>query len=194
MKKLVGISAVVIFMFVGTTSIMAQQKIAHINTDTIVLRMDDYAKALTNVQAFSGQLQKLLASQEAQLKAYVEQVQTQIDMKLLTDQQVAESQQKAQQMQTALQAEALKADQQLAAREQQQMGPVYAKFRTAMKDVAKAKGYAYIVDQKVFLYLEGGEDATQAVATKLGVDLSKPAANVQQGQQQAPAVPTGGGN
>ncbi|MGB0984851.1 MAG: OmpH family outer membrane protein [Saprospiraceae bacterium] len=191
MKKLLGLSAIIAFLLLGTTTTtQAQQNIAHINTDTIVLRMTDYSKAVANVQAYGVQLQKLLKAKEDQLKAYAQQAQTRVEMGEMTPKMQQEAEQKIQQMRTELQAEALKADKSLADREQKMMTPVYSKFRAAMKAVAKTKGYSYIMDQKAFLYLDGGEDATQAVADFLKVDLAKPAAAI---QQQQPANGGGGG-
>lgn len=187
MKQLLAFTAVLAFLLLGNTAATAQQKIAHINTDTIILRMDAYSSALANVQAYGQQLQKLLSSKEEQLKAYVQEVQTQIQMGEMTPKAQAEAEQKIQKMQSDLQTEALKADQNLSRREQDLLSPIYASFRNAMTQVAKAKGYAYILDQKSFLYLDGGEDATQEVADILGVDLSKPAVNAG-GQPAAPSA------
>jgi outer membrane protein len=180
MKKLLELSAIIAFLLLGTTTTQAQQKIAHINTDTIVLRMDDYSQAVANVQAYGVQLQKLLKAKEDQLKAYAQQAQTRVEMGEMTPKMQQEAEQKINGMRTELQAEALKADKSLADREQKQLTPVYSKFRAAMKAVAKAKGYSYIMDQKAFLFLDGGEDATQAVADFLKVDLAKPASTLQQ--------------
>lgn len=187
MKQLLAFTAVAAFLLLGTTTATAQQKIAHINTDTIILRMDAYSKALSNVQAYGQQLQKLLSSKEEQLKAYVQEVQTQIQMGEMTPKAQSEAEQKIQKMQSDLQTEALKADQSLSRREQELLAPIYSNFRRAMTQVAQENGYAYILDQKSFLYLDGGEDATAAVAELLNVDLSKPAVNTG-GQPAAPAA------
>ena len=39
MKQLLGFGAVAAFLLLGTSTLTAQQKIAHINVDTIILRM-----------------------------------------------------------------------------------------------------------------------------------------------------------
>ena len=46
---------------------------------------------------------------------------------------------------------------------------MYEKFNEALKSIAKSSNYAYILDKKLLLYSEGGEDATQKLKTALGV-------------------------
>ncbi len=179
MKQLLGFGAVAAFLLLGTSTLTAQQKIAHINVDTIILRMNDYAKAIVDVNAYGQQLQNKLKADESQLVAYAQQVQAQADLGELTPKAQNEANEKIQKMRTALQVNARKAEQQLAQREQKLMGPVYVKFNTAMKAIAAKEKYSYIANRNMFLFLEGGIDATQAVADYLKVDLAKPVNNVQ---------------
>lgn len=193
MKQLLGLVAVCAFLMLGTSSVSAQQKIAHINQDTIIIRMDDYNKALATVQAYATQLQKLLKAEEDQLIAYAQLVQQQVNDGAITPKDQAAAQEKINNMRAALQQNARKADTDLQARETKEMLPVYQKFRTAMTAVAKKEGYAYIVNRNFFMYLDGGIDATQAVADYLKVDLSKEVVNPTPANGGGGANP-GGGN
>lgn len=184
MKQFFGILAFVAISLLGTSTLTAQQTIAHVNTDTIILRMDEYAQAASKVNAYSQQLEKKLAAERQQIIAYAQQVQAQMDLGEISDTVAAAAQQRINQMQQAFQQSAGNADRQLAQKEQELVQPVYQKFNSALKAVAKEKGYAYIVDQKMFLYLEGGIDATADVAQKLGVNLAKPLPQT----QRAPAA------
>jgi outer membrane protein len=177
MKQLLGLVGVCAFLMLGTSSVSAQQKIAHINQDTIIMRMDEYNKALASVQAYATQLQKLLKAEEDQLIAYAQLVQQQEKDGAITQKDLVAAQQKINNMRSALQQNARKADTDLQAREAKELTPVYQKFRSAMTAVAKKEGYAYIVNRNFFMYSDGGIDATQAVANYLKVDLSKEVVN-----------------
>jgi len=173
MKQILGLVAVCGFLMLGTNSVSAQQKIAHINQDTIIVRMDDYNKALATVQAYAAQLQNLLKAEENQLIAYAQLIQQQVTDGAITPKDQNIAQEKINKMRTTLQNNARKADADLQAREAKELTPVYQKFKTAMVTVAKKEGYAYIVNRQFFLFLDGGIDATQAVADYLKVDLAK---------------------
>jgi outer membrane protein len=50
-------------------------------------------------------------------------------------------------------------------------GPVYTKVITALKTVAKEKGYTYVLSKEAFLVAPDGDDLLPMVAAKLGVKL-----------------------
>ena len=51
----------------------------------------------------------------------------------------------------------------LVQKEQELSKPIIDRFNAALKKVAEEKGYAYIVDKKMFLYMGGGIDATEDI-------------------------------
>src|SRR5262249_43475530 len=70
-------------------------------------------------------------------------------------------------------------------KQQQLYGPIYDKVITAVKAVAKEKGYNYVLSKDIFLVAPDGDDMLPAVATKLGVKvpaqlLQKPGARPNQ--------------
>jgi outer membrane protein len=56
-------------------------------------------------------------------------------------------------------------------KQEQLYAPVYNKVITALRAVAKEKGYLYVLSKDVFLVAPDGDDLLPAVAAKLGVKL-----------------------
>jgi outer membrane protein len=75
-----------------------------------------------------------------------------------------------------------KAQQDLGTKQGELLAPLNTKFITAVKAVAKEKGYAYIFDvaqqsgANNLLAWDGGDDVTAAVKTKLGISATAAAA------------------
>lgn len=57
------------------------------------------------------------------------------------------------------------------------LGPLYTKVITALKTVAKEKGYTYVLSKEAFLVAPDGDDLLPHVAAKLGVKLPNQGAN-----------------
>src|SRR5881394_2631945 len=56
-------------------------------------------------------------------------------------------------------------------KQQQLLAPLYNKAITAVRTVAKEKGYAYVLSKDAFLVAPDGDDMLPAVAAKLGVKV-----------------------
>ena len=56
-------------------------------------------------------------------------------------------------------------------KQQQLLAPLYNKAITAVRAVAKEKGYAYVLSKDAFLVAPDGDDMLPAVAAKLGVKI-----------------------
>jgi outer membrane protein len=73
-------------------------------------------------------------------------------------------------------------------KQQELLQPYYAKAKKAIDQVAKEKGYAYVLSKDVFIVAPEGDDMTMAVLGKLNIKL--PAQNPQGAPvKQAPAKP-----
>jgi len=70
------------------------------------------------------------------------------------------------------------------AKQEQLLAPLYNKAITAVRTVAKEKGYAYVLSKDAFLVAPDGDDMLPAVAAKLGVKVPPPGTN----PQQRPAI------
>ncbi|MER3497518.1 MAG: hypothetical protein C4308_02190 [Chitinophagaceae bacterium] len=56
-------------------------------------------------------------------------------------------------------------------KEEELLAPLYTKVITALRTVAKEKGYTYVLSKDAFLVAPDGDDLLPAVAAKLGVKL-----------------------
>ena len=83
--------------------------------------------------------------------------------------QAQEMQANMQKMQEDLQKKAADAEKQLIDKEAALSKPLYDKLNGAIKSVATANKYAYIVDKKLLLYSDGGIDATGKLKSQLGI-------------------------
>lgn len=143
--------------------------IAYMNMDQIVQAMPAYKKAQSELEAYAKQQQQHLKNKAEAIKKYEEGVIQQKQAGTLAPKDEQEAQQKSQKMRTSLQQDQQKAQQLVAQKEQVLMQPVEQKFGEAIDAVAKANGYAYIVDAKIFLYIKGGIDATALIKKQLGL-------------------------
>lgn len=167
MKKLFLYALVVACMAITVDA--NAQKVAYIDAETIIQDMPDYKKAKSEVEAYGKQLQNQLKSEEEKVMKYYQDVMAKAQQGLLSPAQQKQEEEKLQGMQADLQKKAMDADQNLANKEGELTKPLYEKFNQALKDVAKEKGYGYIVDKKLLLYSGGGVDATSSVKAKLGL-------------------------
>ena len=168
MRKVLNLGLMFTLLMLGTTTVSAQdQVIAYANVDTIITNMPDYITARTDIENFVQKKEEQLQLKKKQIDAYVEGVRA--NLANLSMNQQKEEEAKIAKMQEDLQAAAAEAQQQMGQREQEKMTAIYDKFNKAIDAVAKAKGYTYIMDQKAFLYLEGGINATAEVKAHLGI-------------------------
>lgn len=145
------------------------QKIAYVESESIVPSMPEYKKAQSELQAYAKQLEKVLQQKKAALEKDYTAVMDSIQKGLMTPIQQREAQTRLQQAEQQLQQEALKAEQRVAKKEGDLIEPLYKKFNDALEAVARAESYTYIVDKKFLLYSLGGIDATPKVKAKLGI-------------------------
>lgn len=68
------------------------------------------------------------------------------------------------------------ANQAIQGKQAQLLAPLYEKVRKAIQDVAKEKGYTYVLSPDVMIVSPPSDDLTPAVAAKLGVKLPAPGA------------------
>ncbi len=145
------------------------QQTAFVDSDEIITNMPEYKRAKSEVEAYGVQLQKNLEAKQQKMAEYYQEVMQGAQTGTLSPLQQKEAEEKLTKMQEELQKSAMDADQKLAQKEADLTKPIYEKFEQALKTVAKESGYAYIVERKLFLYSDGGINATQAVKAHLGI-------------------------
>jgi outer membrane protein len=168
MKKISTLIAVVMMMAIAAPT-FAQQKFGHIDSAALLELMPEKAKAEKDLEAFASpfndELQKMATELESKM---VEFESTQEGMtKLVRETKVKE----IQDMQTRIQQFQENAQQEIATKEQEVLGPIVEKARKAIDEVAQDKGYSYVFDSSlgVLLYMKDSDDIMAEVKVKLGI-------------------------
>ena len=166
MKKVLKLTlAVVCVMF--STSLFAQ-KIGRINSQDVVVNRAEFKQAQTQIEALAKDLQ-----------AQAETIQVEMNNKLQEYQKGAETmtdavrqlkEKELTDLNTRLQEFNQVAQQELQKKEQELMEPIIKKANEAISEVAKAGGYAVIMETGSMVYFDEAQvkDITPEVKTKLG--------------------------
>jgi outer membrane protein len=183
MRKLINVFFVAAGLMFTANVASAQQKIAHIDSESIFAGMPE-AKTAT------ATLETLQKQKQAEIEKMQTEYATKYDAAVAKNKTLSEANKEAvgkelQAMSVELDdmkkriAEATqKAQQDLATKQGELLAPLNTKFITAVKAVAKEKGYAYVFDISAqqgannLLAWEGGEDVTAAVKAKLGISAT----------------------
>ena len=168
MKNILKLTlAVVCVMF--PTSLFAQ-KIGRINSNEIVLTMPETIEAHKQVEAFEkelqGQYETIMVEYNTKYQEFQKNYETMSDaVKQLKEKEIMELQNRLTEFEKAATADIQKKSAEL-------MKPVIEKANKAVQDVAKAGGYAIILESGSMVYYDEAtvKDITPEVKTKLGID------------------------
>ncbi len=158
-------------LFLGAmTTVNAQSKVAHINTQELVAAMPETKQMQEELkkvaQAYDTDYKEQGNSLQAKLQKYEAEAATQTD---------AENQKRGaevQELQKKLQLYAQTAQQELQKKEFDLYKPIGEKAQSAIKEVATSKSIQYVLDSspgKGLIVFEG-EDLMPAVKAKLGIN------------------------
>lgn len=167
MKKLLLAIAIVF----SAGSLMAQQKIGHVNSQMILDTMPSRTKALAMLQKFEEEGYNELKEMEIDLqkayKAYQEKagdmtpVMQQIEEDRITKKQAA-LEERQQSLQYEMQAYSAELN-----------GPILKRVQDAVTKVAEVKKLNYVIDETVTLYFAGGIDITPDVIAEVMKEEAK---------------------
>lgn len=163
-------------MVLGLTLTSVAQKIGYVNVDLVLLYMPETKTMEQQLQTYRQKLGEQLQKKQEYYQLKLQEGQqkaangaSEEDLKPLGDE--------LQKLQAEIQEEATKADQQLLKKRQDLLSPITEKLGKAIKDVAAAEGYDYILNtvdgSGVSLVLHGpeGNDLTKTIMTKLGIQI-----------------------
>lgn len=168
MKKYVIIAFVAVSGLFSVNA-MAQTKIAYINAQALVAVMPEAKKAETDLQAFAQSLEAdgktILDEYQKKLKEFDE------GAAKMTDNMKDIKGRELQELQKRIQDYRANAEEKVQQKQNDLLKPIYDKARKAIEDVAKEKGYNYVIDNSPNLLLVAppGDDILTAVKTKLGI-------------------------
>ncbi|KAB2916222.1 MAG: OmpH family outer membrane protein [Bacteroidetes bacterium] len=174
MKNSIKTLALVFGLMICAITANAQSKIAHIHADSLVLLMPESAKADSAIQVEVKKWENMLSKKESELKVLYEKIMKAVnnnngqepndDFFKLDVADYQEGTQKLNQLdQTAKDA--------VATKRQTVYEPIIAKVRKAIEEVAKEKGYTYVLDASAggILYSQPSDNLMNDVKKKLGI-------------------------
>jgi outer membrane protein len=148
---------------------MAQSKVAHINAQALIEAMPEAQAAQKTLQQYADELDKdgkgLIDEYQRKLREFDSTADKLSDnMKEIKGKEIQAAQKNIQDYQES-------AQQKIEAKRQEVLKPIYDKARKAIEDVAKEKGYAYVLDSSggFLLVSPPSDDLAPAVKTKLGI-------------------------
>lgn len=168
MKKFILAAAITLGAMPGA---IAQQtlKLGHIDRQALMLALPERKDAETRMQAFAKSLDDRLKAMGAEYEAKVADAQAKAATMTETEKEmvVREINGLEQRIQDARE----KAQEDLAKQEEELLRPMVEKANNAIKEVAAANNFTYILDIStgMVLYYEKGEDVMPLVKAKLGI-------------------------
>lgn len=175
MKNLLKSFAIVaLILSVGT--VMAQQKVGHINSGALLQAMPEVKTADATFETFRlekvGALEGMEKERQAKITTYQDKYKTLSEankesLGLELDNLGQEIQVIADRIEEMNQ----KAQEEMGKKREELYQPILAKAEVAVQAVAKAEGFAYVFDtaNQALVYFDGGIDITPLVKTKLGI-------------------------
>lgn len=161
-------------MSAGT--VMAQQKIGHINSGVLLQSMPEVKTADEAFEAFRisklGELEAMEKERQAKIVIYQDKYKTLSEAnKEALGQELEVIGQEIQTIGERIGEMDQKAQEDLGKKREELYQPILAKAETAVQAVAKAEGFSYVFDtaNQALVYFEGGIDITPLVKTKLGI-------------------------
>ena len=172
MKKILSVVIIAFGFLMSANHSAAQTKIGYMSVDQMVGLMPEAAKIDTLLQKYREDSLNSTLNTLIQEYTYKDSILTKTDTsktpKSVLNQMKTDVQVLAYQIQNwqALSQQAMENKQ------QELMAPLYNKVITALRQVAKEKGYTYVLSKDAFLVAPDGDDLLLAVAAKLNVKVS----------------------
>lgn len=168
MKKYVMIAFVALTGLFSATA-MAQSKIGYINAQAVIEAMPEAKTAQTSLQTYAEGLdtdgKSLIDEYTAKTKDFNDKAATMTDnIKEIKAREIQDIQKRIEDYKQA-------AEQKIDAKRAEVLKPIYDKARKAIEDVAKEKGYTYVIDGSsgILLVSPASDDLMPAVKVKLGI-------------------------
>ena len=158
-------------------TVNAQQKLGHINSIEVLQAMPEFKQMSTDIQKQKESYSKALEGMYADYDKKQKDLQGLSQDKSTPDPILESKIQELQDLQKRIQDFEAKVNDDLQKLQQEKLKPINDKYLKAVKEVAVANGYSYILDivqGGVAYYPEGQNDVTDLVMKKLGVTAAAP--------------------
>jgi outer membrane protein len=169
MKKTTLALIAVVFM---CTAVQAQQKLGHINSVTVLQAMPEFKQMTTDLEKQKESYSKALESMYGDYEKKQKALQALSNDKTTADPILESHIQELQDLQKRIQDFEAKVNDDLQKLQQEKLKPINDKYLKAVKEVATANGYNYVLDVvsgALAYYPEGTNDVTDLVLKKLGI-------------------------
>lgn len=176
MKNLFKGVAVVAVLFLSAGIANGQQKIGHVNSGELIQAMAEFKTANATLEELAKTKQTELQNmyteytslQTKAQEAYRNRSEANKDS---VDVQLQSMQMELQEIENRINEVQELAQQEIETKREELFAPVFQKANTAIQNVGKEKGYAYVFDisSTNIPYFQGGDDLTADVKAKLGL-------------------------
>lgn len=167
------LAAAALFILSGTLS--AQQKIGHLNSVDVLTVMPEFKQMQDDLQKQKDAYTKVLEGMYQDYDKKQKDLQAKSQDKSTPDVILETMIQELQQLQQRISDFEDKVNNDLQKSQQEKMKPINDKYLKAVKEVAEANGYAYIIDVAsgaVAYFPDKTNDITELVTKKLGVSAN----------------------
>lgn len=164
MIKIFTLSLVLIFA--AATGVDAQ-KIGHMSSQAVFLEMPETKSAQSKLEDYRQQLSSELEGRQKALQQKIENGRKSAGD--LTPNQIKALEEEIQKEGLAIETKARELEQKYVEKEMELLKPLEEKFIAAIKSVADANGYTYIMETGTLLHAQPGDDITGKVKSKLGM-------------------------
>ncbi len=162
--------AIVVAMFLLPLGVMAQSKLAHLNSQEIIPDMQEYKDAVASLQSkekgYQDELTRISEEFQKKYQEYVAQADSlPRNIAERREKELSDMQQRAQEFQQ-------EAQQALQQAQQDAMTPILQKVNDAVQAVGKAEGYTYIFDlanSSITYVGDNSVDITAKIKAQLGI-------------------------
>lgn len=165
MKNILKIGAVVLAFLTMATTTTNAQKFGFVNSQEILGEMPEVKQAEANLEALQQQLQKRLQASIEQLQTDYVDIQRKVEQGELSPRQQEVEAQTLQERQQKLAGEEQDMVNQIQAKREELLEPIYARVNEAIAEVAKENEFTFIFDQAVLLYYEDSQGETRKSET-----------------------------
>ncbi len=169
MKRLLKVALVAGCLFFVGSIAQAQQKFAHINSAELIQAMPELANVDKQLETYKGTLDADGKTMYTEYQGKVTDFQSK--EKTMSEALKTAKVKEIEDLQKRIQEFQQKASEDFEKKRNELMDPILKKAETAMKAVAKEKGYAYVFDlsQPGIVYSDGGTNILAEVKAKLGL-------------------------
>lgn len=169
MKKLLKFALVTVSIVLAGGIAKAQTRIGYINFNSLIDQMPETKTIKTQIEDYQKQFVDQLTAMNNEYKSKGEAYQAQ--QATMTDAMRTAKENELSDIQKRMQDYSSSAQQQVNAKTNELSKPLFDKVRAAIAEVAKEKGYTYVLDssQTDLIVSPPGDDLMDAVKAKLGV-------------------------